>query len=283
MRYQQSPLTGCKASLFFFSVMLAVSCSKKSIFEKKEDFEIQTVTELPQDVAIPTGVWDRVEGKLGAGASSLPQGPATANGGGGVKGAPKASDGEDNEGASAGATGDIIFAPLRVYLVEKNNGILRQPKIQIDYPLGGGRLDLSAYTSGQIGSFYFGLEIPDNLGLTDLRVFYVSGARSRKIDGEIFGAGCETFFDVSAQFQKEMLKDGLKLNTARNRHISVLAGNFVLTGQKGKQIVVTQLNVTDSKNRQLLCPRFSSYNSKESRNESDSQSDNQSDSSVDPN
>ncbi|MBK7961280.1 MAG: hypothetical protein IPK04_08785 [Bdellovibrionales bacterium] len=80
-----------------------------------------------------------------------------------------------------------------------------------------------------------------------------------------------------------MLKDGLKLNTARNRHISVLAGNFVLTGQKGKQIVVTQLNVTDSKNRQLLCPRFSSYNSKESRNESDSQSDNQSDSSVDPN
>jgi hypothetical protein len=232
-----------------FLLLLANGCSKHAIFENKEDFEIRIVSDLPQEVSIPSSLWDRVEGKVGILPGTLPAAAAPTS--------------------SEGSSGEIIFAPLRVYLIEKNDGILHHPKYKIDYPLGGGKLDLEEFTTGQTGSFYFGLEIPEIPGLTDLRVYYVSQARARKIDGEIFGAGCNVYMNISAQFQKEMLKEGLKVNTARNRHVSVLAGLFILTAQKGKQIVVTQLKVTDSKNSQLLCSHFSSSNSKESSDESD--------------
>jgi hypothetical protein len=228
-------------------------CLKKSIFESREDFRIQVVNDIPQEVGIPIQLWDQIEGK-----TATPE---------------KAGAGEPLV-AQAGSSLDIFFGPLRVLLVEKNEGVLREPKFQIDFPLGGGKLDLSEFTSGKVGTFFFGLEIPDSSELTNFRVFYVGGGKRRKIDGEIFGTGCKKFVNISDHFQREMSKEGIRLNTSRNRHVTVLAGNFVLTAQRGKQIVVTQLTVTDSKNQNLLCSRGDGRNPKESPNESDPQSDN---------
>lgn len=207
----------------FCACLCAFSCSKKSIFESPEETQVRVVDDTPGDFKIPVALWEDIEAQ------------------------PKHGD-EMVENKSS-----IIFAPLRVFLIEKNAGVLVKPRVQVDFPRGGGVLDLSEFTTAVEGSFYFGLEIPGIAGLTNLRVFYLSEARKRKIDGEIYGAGCQTYMDISARLNQEMLKEGLKVNTVRNRHTSVLAGNFILTAQKDKRTLVTQVHIVDSKNSNLLC------------------------------
>ncbi len=224
--------------------LLMSGCTQDSVFSHREKVTVRSVAEFSQDILIPIQLWDLVEGKAidpTTGIASPAEGAVT-----------------------PGNSGNIIFAPLRVLLFEKNEGVLKSPKMQIDYPLGGGQLDLSEVTTGKIGTFFFGIEIPEISGLIQTRVFYVSGARKRKLDGDVFGSGCQLFMDISEKFQHEMKKEGIKVNTSRNRHVSVLAGNFILTAHKDNQILVSQLTVIDSKNSHLLC-----RNPKETKNESD--------------
>lgn len=232
------PMFILKLLLLFLS-----GCTQDSVFSHRDKITVRSVAEFSQDILIPVQLWDLVEGK-GTDPASASEGAVT-----------------------TGNAGNIIFAPLRVLLFEKNEGVLKSPKMQIDYPLGGGQLDLSEVTTGKIGTFFIGIEIPEISGLIQTRVFYVSGARKRKLDGDIYGSGCQLFMDISEKFQSEMKKEGIKVNTSRNRHVSVLAGNFILTAHKDNQILVSQLTVIDSKNSHLLC-----RNPKETKNESDPQS-----------
>lgn len=244
-----------RSQRFFHQLLLYVfllsifSCHKLSFFENvQKDATVKNYADFAEDIKIPVQLWDLIEGKVkessGHGKSEAPKAAAAAGGGHGGGGA-------SSEGSTD--TQQIIFAPARVYLVEKNEGVLTVPQSILTFARGGGKIDLSDWVSGQVGSFYFGLDIPDIEGLTDLKIYYVSQARKRKIDQEIVGAGCNVFFDITTQFLKAMKGQGLKVNSSKNRHLSVLAGHYILVGKKDKQTLVSQITLTDSKNPSLLC------------------------------
>lgn len=256
-----------------FSILvlpLLISCHKKNFFESVlEDAEIQNKSEMALDSKIPMPLWDLIEGKspMIHGDSQGHQGTSANNSGHGGGSATPANSG-GHGGGSGGSSGghgggaptesgsnniQIVFGTARVYLAEKNSGILTQSEQVINFPRGGGQVNLSDFVTNKTGTFFVGLDIPEVEGLTDLKIYFVSRARKRKVDQEIIGSGCNVFFDITDRFGKEMKKQGLKVNTLRQRHVSVLAGDFVIVGKKEKQTIVTKVSFTDSNNPNLLC------------------------------
>jgi hypothetical protein len=51
-------------------------------------------------------------------------------------------------------------------------------------------------------------------------------------------------------------KDFLRVNTTGNRHLHVLAGSYVFVFRKSNQVLLTQITITDSKNKNNLCPEI---------------------------
>lgn len=236
-----------KTCVLIALISISLFACHKNEHAVKEAIATREIVDVPAEVKIPHKLWDLIE-----------QDP-TAH-----KEEKKKEGGEGSEGegdASAEKKNAVVFAPLRVTLREKNEGILQPQHIQIQYPRGGGSLDLSEYTTGETGTFFFNIEIPDLENTVIQRAFFLSQARKRKVENEIFGSGCNTFFEMGPAFFADLKLQGLKLNTARQRHISVLSGIFILTARKDNQTLVAQLNVTDSKNKYLLCEGKNESNS----------------------
>jgi hypothetical protein len=143
----------------------------------------------------------------------------------------------------------ISFSAIKVRLVEKTSGVLVDPEVEIQLPRGGGTIDLSQFVRNQQGTFSVFFDLDEMNDEKQLQAFFVSHARKRKIDGEVWGAGCHTYLDIKKFVLGDAKKTGIVVNTTRNRHDSVLGGTFFFS--MGHQ--VTQVTFTDSQQSQLFC------------------------------
>lgn len=209
---------------FVLSLSLVLAACTKPVSFRTEHPEVVKTDSLPADFKIPARVWDLIENRESA----------------------KTADGASTPG--------IFYSSAKLFLTEKNQKILRNPSFVLELPRGGGIVDLADYLSGEQGSFYVGFELPEEFqDGQNFRVIYISQARKRKLGDRIFGAGCNQYVDITPKFLEMMKGEGLKVNTTRQRHVTVLAGHFIFSVMKENRIYITQVTITDSRNKNLLC------------------------------
>lgn len=211
-------------TLFAFTLCLTLlACTKPASFrtENPQTFQIDAI---PADFKMPAGVWELIEKQA------------------------------DEKSAEAASPPGIFYSSVKLFLTEKNPKILRAPSIVIDLPRGGGLVDLADYLTGEQGSFYVGFELPEEFqDGQNIRAIYLSRARKRKLDHRVYGAGCNQYLDITPKFLEMMKSEGLKVNTSRQRHVTVLGGHFIFSVMKDNRIYITQVTLTDSRHRNLFC------------------------------
>lgn len=188
------------------------------------------VDEIPEDIRVPVKMWEAIEAIPSD--ALIPQEVA------------------DNDLLTN--RGTTLFSPLTVILKEHNPQVLDQPEIKIFLPSGGGQIDLATYLGREPGSFYVKFEWPEWTEVKEIYSFYVSRARKRKLDGVVYGVGCNKFVDISTKVNKNN-ESGIKVNTTRERHTTVLGGHFVFSAKKDNQTFLTQVTFVDSDNKNLFC------------------------------
>ncbi|WII72899.1 hypothetical protein QJS83_03315 [Bdellovibrio sp. 22V] len=186
------------------------------------------IEDPPEDLKVPTQAWNLMEFKV-------------------------AENADDHGGGGGVSQNNLIFSEVAVFLVEKNKGIVEGQALRISLPRGGGEVDLSRFIKDQRGSFYVGFEFPEFENATAKKVIFVSHARKRRIGNQVFGAGCNQFFDISEKFFTQMKGEGIKVNTTQNRHLSVLGGTFFFAAQKDKDIHLAQVTFKSSQHAPLFC------------------------------
>jgi hypothetical protein len=101
-------------------------------------------------------------------------------------------------------------------------------------------------TQGTFKVFFELAELQDN---EKLHAFFISRAKKRRIDGEVWGAGCNKYMDIKWFLLNEGKTKGFEVNTTRHRHLSVLGGTFFFAMAKQ----VTQVTFIDSQQSHLFC------------------------------
>lgn len=148
-----------------------------------------------------------------------------------------------------------LFMPLQVRLVEQNEGVLKKPAIRINFPKGGGNIDLKDIVTG-FGSFFLSFPAEQFDESYDfLHLYYISNSPVKKIENESFGLGCGKMIDLKKSFSKLQKPDFLKLNTSDLRYLHVTAGMYVFVFKKSSQIFMAQLTIADSRYSKELCTR----------------------------
>lgn len=220
-------------------MFLVLGACTKTVGYHVEEFKTVKIEDLPEEVKIPTKAWNLLEFKSAATEEHHE--------------AAEREGGEHGEGKKEDGTKEILFAPVTVYLVEKNEGIVKGEAVKIELPKGGGDIDLSRYVTGNNGSFYVGFDFPEFADSTAQKVLFVSQARKRKIDDKVFGAGCNQILDITNKYMLAMKAEGLKVNTTRERHLSTLGGTFLFSAQKAGSVFVAQVSFKDSQYKNLFC------------------------------
>lgn len=205
-------------------LVLGMACTSKTSF-RTADPEVVKVDELPEDFKIPAHVWTLIE---------------------------KSSDMEEPEVDVKNM--QASYSNVKVFLTEKNEKVLRNPSYLIELPRGGGEVDLAQYLTGRQGSFYLGFELPAEFHEgSNFKVIYISDGRRRKLEDRIYGAGCNQYLDITPKFLEMMKGEGLKANTTRQRHATVLAGRYIFSAIKDHRVLMSQVTITDSDHNNLLC------------------------------
>jgi hypothetical protein len=146
-----------------------------------------------------------------------------------------------------------VFVPLRVFLIERNRGILVKGDSEILFSGGGGEIDLADFVNDKNGSFYLAIEFAPEFENVKRHVFYLSGAKARRDQGETLGAGCNTYYNVTTAFEKAMEGKGILVNASGGRHTSALAGTFFFAAAHEGKLHLAALKIKDSAHRQYLC------------------------------
>ncbi|MFN8945787.1 MAG: hypothetical protein ACK5WZ_14315, partial [Pseudobdellovibrionaceae bacterium] len=178
----------------------------------------------------------------------------------------------------------IIFSPITIMLVEKNEGVLKAPQILIQFPLGGGRLDLKDYLTGVVGSFYVRFansivdenseEKKDKVTSTD-EIYFWSRGKKRKIEDAVFGSGCNKIMELSPAKMADQDAMGIKVNTKNDRYVSVIGGHYFFVKRREKDILLSQIEITNSDLAVHLCDAVSAHKSTVKGVDDDSSSENE--------
>lgn len=150
--------------------------------------------------------------------------------------------------------GEFDHIPLKVYLYEKTEGILKGENVLLSYDSGGGELDLAEFVSDRKrGTFYLVMKTEFE-GEAEFSAFYLSNAKTRKVGDDILGNGCKSIFKVTDFIEKKMKSSGIAVNTTDQRHVSALAGTyfFVYLKKDGRK-AISYLDVQDSRYPQHMC------------------------------
>jgi hypothetical protein len=198
--------------------------------EPGDDRNLRRITETPDEIQVPSKIWDLLF--------------------------------KDSKA-------QLTFVPMQLELIEKNPGVLLEPKMQFAFPRGGGAIDLSRVLGKRQGSFYVRFKFETDLSSDTRKVFFVSQARQRRLEGELVGSGCRKFMEIQAGLERADKHGGLLVNTTRFRHLSVIGGSFVFAVNSSsgsqKEVRVSQVSFTDSRHSEYFCNRVSG---KDMKNES---------------
>ncbi len=146
----------------------------------------------------------------------------------------------------------FVFLPMQVKLTGLQPGVVLDDVVQIHFPNGGGKLDLSKFLRKQ-GSFTFEIvhpASPAELELFDL--VFVSNTYPRELDGESYGLGCGRAVRLKDQYER-IQSSAIKVNTTDNRHLHVIGGQFIAVYKRANQYYLTHVNVFDSRVPSIVC------------------------------
>lgn len=147
----------------------------------------------------------------------------------------------------------ITFANIKVKLIEKTAGVLTDPEIEFHFPKGGGNIDLSQYVKSQpVGTFSVFFEFEEPPAGEKGKVFFIPQAKKRKIEGEVWGSGCNKYLDLKKYVLGEVQKKGIEVNTTDQRHLAVIGGTFFFAND----LSVSQITFRDSTQASLFCEGF---------------------------
>lgn len=158
----------------------------------------------------------------------------------------------------AGAKGEASIKRGLVNIVadfrQKKVGALHE-NTHVAMPTGGGVVDFAEVVTPVRGAFNLKLELKrqDGTPLATSRVYFVSRAKRRTIAGETYGAGCDTYMDVSTAYHKKWAKTGFDLYTADQRYLSVMGGTFIFTEFTPEALLVGSVTFTDARYPELIC------------------------------
>lgn len=209
------------------------------------------VTEAGDDILIPTELWKMLEDpdykkqQKKTGGSNTNQTDQEHS---------KTEDDHSSSEAMTKVTEDVSvqFIPLKVTFTEKNPGVLKQPAIQYVLPNGGGHIDLSKVVGTVSGSFFVKVEV--DLDPKDSPSYwFVSRSKKRRIEGEIWGGGCNTFYSLDKFAEKQLFTGEFLVNTTRDRHVTLLGGSFLFASRKSRDIKIAHLTFSDTTKDQLFC------------------------------
>ncbi len=213
----------------FFSIVIIgafclfgwLGCSRDADESDPQHTQIFQVKDLGKDFFLPSKIWD--------------------------------SFFDNSSGTSRKVNSQILFTPIQVVLREKNPGVLIKPTVIFEFSKGGGDIDLSKVLTDQVGTFFVSFEYPGFESPDTLKIYFVSQARKRNVDGQIWGLGCQTYVDVKDWILKNYKKQGIEVNTLRDRHLSVLGGHFAFGYSEKSQVFATQVRFFDSTKGHFFC------------------------------
>lgn len=139
----------------------------------------------------------------------------------------------------------VLFQPIR--------GEALHVSSRVNLPTGGGIIDFADLLQGGLGGFTMKMELEKQPKAGKLRVFYVSGARRRKLEDGDYGAGCDKWAELTSWFHSPEAKEPIKLYATEQRHISVAAGTWVFAHLEGDQLSLAALTFKDSRFPALQC------------------------------
>ena len=152
--------------------------------------------------------------------------------------------------------------PLIVEMTASHDSTLEKPPYRLVYQDGGGTLDLARFVrAGSVGSLRLSLKLPQEHQTSRRKVFFLSNAPERVLEGKKFGSGCNVFLDVTEYFDSSMKKGGLELFLKNERHLTVFGGTFFLMASQASQLLLAHLRITDSRYPQHSCDLKSSKSS----------------------
>lgn len=222
-------IQACRVPVLFLWPFIFGACTNDHGYHVGKAQEVK-ISEFTDDITIPSKAWDLLEFK-----------------------SPEAASSGGHPAEPAAANKNLVFAEITVILVQKNPGIIKGEAVKISLPKGGGNIDLSHFVSEKKGTFYVGFEFPQFENATAKKIVFISGTKKRKIGGQIFGAGCNQYFDISDKFLKEMKGEGIKVNTTQERYLSVLGGTFLFAAKKDNETHMAQVTFKNSQFPYLFC------------------------------
>lgn len=148
----------------------------------------------------------------------------------------------------------LILSSVVLELTEKNRGVLLHPRIRIELRNGGGTVDFAKYLGEKTGTFYLKIIVDGFDQAPNQAAMYLSQGKMRRVDGQVIGTGCKSYFRITDSFRKDMAGKGIPLNTTRDLHVSATAGYFFMGWLADGQINVTHVRFIDSRRPDLICP-----------------------------
>lgn len=235
-------------SILLIASLLLAGCHKDAPW-KANSFETTDLSRSAQDVQLPAALWNKIAALLKEEDAELQ-----------ARAYPKDEDEEQAKAreeaeSTVPTTLPTEFAPLKVYLIEKNRGVLGKRNHELEFSSGGGAIDLQDFVQPLQGSFYFLVDFLPELKGIKRRVFFLSNSVLRKKGREIIGSGCRTYFDISKAFEKAVRDEGFLVNTTDNRHVSALAGVYFFAAVHEGKLHLASLTVKDSGQLSLQCRR----------------------------
>lgn len=151
-----------------------------------------------------------------------------------------------------------VFVGVKVHLREKTPGVLGGKNLEfISTQNGGLHIDLAHYIKEKKGTFLFSFESTSELDPVSAQVLFLSDSIIKNTDqNQTVGGGCGKFYDITKSYLSKMRDPGLEVNITDGRHVSLLAGTFLMRVSHLVGVrMLTQVTITDSNFPELLCDR----------------------------
>jgi hypothetical protein len=138
---------------------------------------------------------------------------------------------------------------------EPVDGFQSRGPIQFTVPTGGGVVDLGDVPGGFRGRYKTRMNFENRNG--KVRVFFIGNARERTLGKEHLGSGCSRWADMTSWYLGGQGRAPLEVFTGDQRHVSVLAGTWIMANIVSSELYLGTLTFTDSRYEQLLCRKRS--------------------------